>query len=316
MISLSDYFDIDVDDESSLSNFVSNPKAHHWKVGFKFESGHRDPTYGTNGKKYGSAKTFRQIYTALKKKGQDFIDAYFDDVYPYSDVKSQGDDLIANLNDEIGISVDTIITAKDEVFNIERKTDINYKRMVNARDRLNERQEILDSQQERFSTQLKMNQERIDSLNYEMSHLESIMKRNKDFSFDRRTKNYRLYMKDSSELSSLIEFGKSLKNYERESKRYENSLTRKQKAEAKLSSIKESSWKELNKKYENVAREFSESIKDDILSKARTGELPYQGIALAEETIKKRLSAGLAAYPRFWATGQLIDSIIVTCTLV
>lgn len=299
MISFNDDLDIDVSDESSISDFVTKASKHHWKVGFKFQSGNRNPTYNTNGKKYGSNKTFEQIYAEFKKKDQDFIDRYFDDVYPYSDVKELGDGFLSDINDEVGIIVDSIITAKDEVFSINKNIKINYTRKTNAGDRLNTQREI------------------VDSLREEIYYLESNLKKTKRGTYDRRTSGYGQYTRALRELDIVLsDLYRYRANYERELSRYENSLDRKEEAIRNLNRIKDGRWDTINQKYENVAKEFAERIKDDIVSKARTGELPLQNLGLSEATIKKRLSVGLPTQPRFWATTQLVNSIIVTCTLV
>lgn len=359
MISLSDVLDIDVNDDSNLNDIVTKLSEHHWKVGFKFIEANRNPKDTPKEKAYGSGDTFEQIYNYLKGKGWDFLDAYFDEIYPYSDVKTQGDELLSELNAEIGISVDTIITSKDEVFQFSAREEEDYKRVSNAYERYQEqsekffdKQEQLDyqrdrfySQQELYHSQLEEQQRTAESLEDEMRILEENTRKTLAGNLDRRTTGYHRYVNALSELEYirgvldrisadfyteqenldrvLAEYEKASEKYDkakanlhREQTRYDNTARKRKEAVDNLSKIKSSQWDTINKKYESASTEFAENVKDDILSKVMNGELPIQSLPLAESTIKKRLYVGLEAYPRFWATEQLVRSVIVTCTLV
>lgn len=57
---------------------------------------------------------------------------------------------------------------------------------------------------------------------------------------------------------------------------------------------------------------FSLEIKEDIKNCVATGRIPY---ALAESTKERRQQAGIERDSPFYATGQLIDSIIVLCEI-
>lgn len=329
MTSLAEDFEIDVSDESSLSDFVDKASKHHWKVGYKFpHAKRRNPRQTPSGKKYGTGKTFKQIYDEM---GETFLEAYFDEQYPYSYLKDEGDRLLSEINAEVGITVDTIVTAKDEVFQMEKKTDTNYSRMSNALERLNNQQEKFETKQETYFEQENTQRERLNSLQSEISNLEGTLRRTKQGSFDRRTTGYNRYSELSRELSGIYDsldnarreydksredLDKATANYERESSRYENSMQKRETAINNLNRIKDGSWSKIKNKYADSAEEFAKLIKDDIVSMAQNGTLPMQNKGLSPKTMAKRESVGLNSLPRFYATGQLVKSIIVVCKLV
>ena len=57
---------------------------------------------------------------------------------------------------------------------------------------------------------------------------------------------------------------------------------------------------------------FSLEIKEDIKNCVATSRIPY---ALAESTKERRQQAGIEGDSPFYATGQLINSIIVLCEI-
>lgn len=296
MIDLGEAVSIDLSDSVNLAELIQHPERHHWKVNFKFPQKHRNPYATPNGKKYGSGKSFSAIYRELKSP---FIDEYFRSQYPDSDVKIIGDQLLWELNYELDVGVDTIKTEQDEILKLNRNVDINKTRYANARSKLE-------------SIQLEY-EAHVDYIN----SIEPMIKRRKDGDYDRRTRNYFLYQSEISKMSILQEAMERFAERENiEAKRVATSKRHKREAMINLRKLRSGTFHEMESKYKTQAEEFAKAVKDDIISRAQSGVLPMQNIGLTATTIKKREHAGINSFPRFWATGQLVQSIIITCTLV
>jgi hypothetical protein len=297
MIDVGDSLSLDIADSVSLADVLNNPDAHHWQIDWEFPSNRNRNSRATpTGNRYGSDGTFEEIYRAL---GQDFISAYFDNDYFHSEAKEYGDNLLLEMNEHIGLHVDTLRSSAGEVYRMHRNFDINTKRYYNAREAY-----------ENFSDE-------IDALSDELIDMEGELVKTKSGSYDRRYKAYREYAVKSQLFSDMLEEKYRLKaRMESEWSRYENSKGRTKQAEKNLLEVKEGIYSSVSDEYAQKADEFAEVVRNDIISRGESGVLPTQSLPLAERTLRNRLGAGLSMYPRFWATGQLISSIRIKCTLV
>ncbi len=70
-----------------------------------------------------------------------------------------------------------------------------------------------------------------------------------------------------------------------------------------------------NTQYERELQEVGEEIRQDIIRALSIGEIPLQKQALTEETIRKRIRAGIRSEEIFYASGRLIDSIQIFIVL-
>jgi hypothetical protein len=297
MIDIGDSLSLDIADGVSLADILNNPDAHHWQIDWEFPSNRNRNSRATpTGHRYGSDGTFEEIYNAL---GQDFISEYFDDDYFYSEAKEYGDNLLLEMNEHIGLHVNTLKSSAGEVYNMHRNFDINTKRYYNAREAY-----------ESYS-------DKVEALSDELLDMEGELVKTKSGGYDRRYKAYREYAVKSQIFSDMLEEKYRLKaRMESEWSRYENSKGRTKQAERNLMEIKEGIYSSVSSEYAQKADEFAEVVRNDIISRGESGVLPTQSFPLAERTLRNRLGAGLSTYPRFWATGQLISSIRIKCTLV
>lgn len=284
----------------SLDDFVKNPDEHHWEVYYEFpEDENRDSRATPTGKRYGSNDTFANIYNAICKKGMPFIDKYFYDEYQYSDVKDKGDELLQNFNDSIGISVTHINNRDNDVYEMSKNVRINKTRLDNA--------------QERYDNY----QQRVYDMRDDIEYLENSLVRTKSGDYDRRYSAYHEYLSKVDRLYEMYdELGRLSKRIDIEQTRLDNSMERASDATEELRRIQSGFESKVIGHYETMADDFADLVKRDIISKAKNGILPMQRLPLAEDTIRKRMKVGLRRYPRFWATGQLVSSIRITCTLV
>lgn len=291
---------LSIGDGVPLSDFINNPEQHHWEVHYEFpEDENRDSRATPTGKRYGSNDSFASIYRAICKKGMPFIDRYFYSEYQDSDVKLKGDELLQSLNNSIGISVERINNKDNDIYEMSKNVRTNRVRLDNAQERYD------DYQQKVYDMQ--------DEVNY----LEEKLVRTKSGRYDRRYSAYYDYLYYSDSLYKMYdELDRLERRVEIEQTRLDNSMERASDATQELRRIQSGFESKVISQYENMADDFAELVKHDIISMAQSGILPMQRIPLAEDTIKKRLKVGLRRYPRFWATGQLVSSIRITCTLV
>ena len=291
---------IDIGEGIPLEDFVNHPEEHHWEVNFEFPYDEiRDPKATPTGKKYGTAIDFDRLYGIFRDMGMPFIDRYFYNEYQDSDVKAKGDELLYELNDYIGIQVENVNNRDNEIYSMSKNVRTNQTRLDNARERYEDYRQA------------------IDDMRYDIEYLEDNLVRTKSGSYDRRYGAYREYLDKQERLGYMYdELDRLERRVEIEETRLDNSIERQLDAVEELRAIQNGLEGRLLGKYETMAEDFANMIKDDIISKAKNGTLPMQRLPLAEGTIKNRLKAGLRRYPRFWATGQLVSPIIITCTLV
>ena len=291
---------VKIGEDVPVRDFVDNPDQHSWEVYFEFpDDKNRDPADTPTGKKYGSGDTFAAIYDAISKKFTPFIDVYFQDFYPDSDVRETGDALLQDFNASIGIQVNNINNRENETYKMHRSTEVNEARYINAIKRWDEYDQ------------------KVSAFQGYVENLEENLKRTRSGAPDRRTSKYREWVSELGRLNEMYEESDRLaKRKDIERTRYVNSSEREDYAVSELNKIKRGFGSRIKKQYERLAEDFAKEIKDDIMKKAENGELPTQNLPLADKTIEKRLSVGLLETPRFWATGQLVESIVITCTLV
>lgn len=284
----------------SLADLVRNPDKHHWQIGWEFPEDETRNRYATlNGKPYGSSKSFEEIYDSLK---HDFIGLYFDNYFMDSDVAEYGEELLNELNAKLRIEVNSYANRQGEVKEFERKWEINATRATRA--------------QERFDENWEQISDTLESINDEIDYLRSIAKTTVSGGIDRRTREARRIASLEREKSVLwAENDRLERNMRREEARARNSRERLIEVSADLRNL-QLNLDNFEGRYTDKAEEFARMIKEDIKSKGRSGMLPTQNIPLMEKTIRNRRYAGIPETPRYWATGQLISSIIITCQLV
>lgn len=300
MIEIGRGFYVGIRDGVSLSDIVNNPEKHHWLVGWEFpDDRYRDRRATPTGKSYGSDKAFRVIYDSLK---DDFISLYFDNYFLDSDVAEYGEDLLSDLSADLRISVHSYSNKSGEVKEFERRWDIDTTRLQNA--------------EERFEDYWERANARIEEINDEIDYLTSIARTTVSGNLDMRTREAHQIGRLQREKAGLwAESDRLERNMNREQKRASNSYNRYQQAMDSLRYFQEH-IDSFDGRFEDRAEELANRIKEDIISKGRSGVLPTQNIPLMERTIRNRRYAGLPETPRYWATGQLIRSIIITCQLV
>jgi hypothetical protein len=296
MVDIDDSFSINIADGVNTNDLLNNPDKHYWKIGFKFPNEARDPFATPTGRKYGRNVSFKALYRALHTN---FIEQYFAEDYYDSWVKEAGDELLLELNEEIGITVNKLKSETDKVYSMTRNARINKTRKDNATQRY-------EDYRERYASEL-----------IGLDDLAENIPLTRKGKYDRRTRAFHKY---ALKVSKLSEMEKTLSKLEKraltEQVRYENSVERARLATDNIRKIHSGEWRSLKDKYREKARTFAEYVKDDIIDRGMTGSLPVQNLPLKESTIRKRLGVGLNATPRFWATGQLIRSIQITCTII
>lgn len=300
MIEIGRGFYVGIKDGVSLTDIINNPDKHHWLVGWDFPDDENRNRYATpTGKSYGSSKTFQAIYDSLK---DDFISLYFDNFFLYSDVADYGEELLSELSTDLRVSVNSYSTQSGEVREFERRWDIDTTRLQNAQDR--------------FETYWEQANDRIDSINKEIDYLTSIARTTVSGNIDMRTREaHQIGSLQREKMGLWAESDRLERNVNREQKRASNSYNRYQEAMDSLRYFQQH-IDSFDGRFEDKAEEFARRIKEDIISKGMSGALPTQNIPLMERTIRNRRYAGLPDMPRYWATGQLIRSIIITCQLV
>lgn len=300
MIEIGRGFYVGIKDGVSLTDIINNPDRHHWLIGWEFPDDEKRDRFATpTGKSYGSDKTFQVIYDSLK---DDFISRYFDEQFMYSEVAEYGEDLLSDLATDLRISVNSYSNYSGEVREFERRWDIDTTRLQNAQDR--------------FEDYWEKANDRIEAINDEIDYLTSIARTTVSGSLDMRTREaHRIGSLQREKAELWSESDRLERNMNREQKRASNSYTRYQQAMDSLRYFQEH-IDSFHGRFEDKAEEFANRIKEDIISKGRNGILPTQNIPLMERTIRNRRYAGLPETPRYWATGQLIRSIIITCQLV
>ena len=289
-----------IKEDISLTDLVRNPDKHHWRISWEFPYNERRNRFATpNGKSYGSSKTFQVIYDSLK---HDFISIYFDNYFMDSDVAGYGEELFEELNRELRISVSSYTNRQGEIKKFERNWEINATRAGRAQERFDENWEKLSDE--------------LESINGEIDYLISIAKTTVSGNIDRRTKEARQISYLEHKKSQLwAENDRLERNMRREEARAKNSYERLQEVSADLRNL-QLNLDNFDSKITDKAEEFARMVKRDIISKGSNGILPTQNIPLMEKTIRNRRYAGIPETPRYWATGQLIRSIVIICQLV
>lgn len=297
MIDLGTSVNVNIGSNVSVEDFIQNPNNHYWEVFFRFPSDEYRNAYATpTGRKYGTSSSFASIYEKLKMP---FIESYFSNDYFTSNVRQYGDALLQALNNKIGIDIDRLKTKEGDVYSISKNSNINKTRLTNVLARYTSYENQYEQLQE------------------EMENTVASIRLTQRGTYDRRTRNYHTYVKQIAEAQKMSESLSYLeKRIKTEQLRYENSVQRDSIAKENLNKIKKGTLKDIQSEYHKMAERFAEAVKDDIIGRARSGVLPLQNISLMESTIKKRRYAGIPSVPRFWATGQLINAIQITCTLV
>ncbi len=300
MIEVGRGFLVGIKDDVSLSDIVNNPEKHHWLLSWDFQDDKYRNRFATpTGKSYGSSKSFQAIYDSLK---DDFISRYFDSYFLYSDVADFGEELLSNLCEELRINVHSYISREGDVREFERRWDINTTRLQNAQDR--------------FETYWEQANARIEEINAEIDYLTSIARLTVSGNIDMRTREaHQIGRLQRDKMGIWSERDRLERNMNREQKRASNAYERYQQAMDSLRYFQQG-IDSFDSKLEDKAEEFARRVKEDIISKGRSGVLPTQNIPLMERTVRNRRYAGIPATPRYWATGQLIRSIVIICQLV
>lgn len=310
MISLSKTLQIHVSPSVTVEDLFLRPDSHYWKVQYNFpEYEVRDKFATPNGKSYGSSASFKEIYKHLKT---DFIGAYFRSNFFDSDVKEEVDALLRGLNRTMGINVEQYITENDMVEKFKRQERYYSKRY---NDSLSSLEELGDKASKLWNS--------IESMYEELYQLSDTIPLTRRGAYDKRTKGYKSYVKLSESLSKASQQEKEnkmlVKQVETKARKQSEKLQEVQEAKVKHKNLLEQAQMnviDLSSVYYDKAEEVAEHIRQDIITKGMNGQLPIQNLPLAESTIRRRAYAGIPAVPRFWATGQLIESIHIKATLV
>lgn len=278
-------------DGDSLYNIVQNPDQFYWKPSFHF--------YGSRSKEqaggYGSSGSTQALYELL---GDTFIERYFDTVYPYLDIKEQGDALIYRMSQELFPYVENIGFSENEAEEIKRRLRTNETRLDNAEERLEIARETLAS------------------LQNDLDYLYEDAVYTKRGNLDKRytiTRNIYALGAEINDLEKELDRLESSVNRERS--RYMNSQEKYSKSVDNARRMFENAENMFSNYVKQSGREFAETIRQDIISRAESGSLPLQNPYLHPKTVKLRQEAGLPPYPKFYASGQLMNSIVIDFVL-
>lgn len=278
-------------DEDSLYDIVQYTDQYRWKPSFHF--------YGSRSREqaggYGSSGSTQELYELL---GDPFIERYFDTVYPYLEIKKQGDDLIYRMSQELFPYVENIGFSEKEAEEIKRRLKTNETRFENAEERL-------ESAREKLS-----------SLQNDLDYLYEDAVYTKSGNLDKRYTVTRNIYSLGTEINDLEkELNRLESSVNRERSRYMNSQEKYSKSVENARRMFESAENMFSTSVKQAGREFAETVREDIISRAESGSLPLENPYLHPKTVKLRQEAGLPPYPKFYASGQLMNSIVIDFVL-
>ena len=278
-------------DEGNLYDIIKYSDQYRWKPSFHF--------YGSRSKEqangYGSSIPMQELYELLDDP---FIERYFDTVYPYLDIKKQGDDLIYEMSKELFPYVENIGFSKKESEEIKRRLRTNETRFENAGERL-------ESAKEKLAY-----------LQNDLEYLYADAVYTKSGNLDKRykvTRNIYVLSEDINDLEK--ELGRLESNVNRERSRYMNSQEKYTKSVDNARRMLESAENMFSTSVKQAGKDFAKAVRQDIIIRAESGSLPLENPHLSPRTVQLRQEAGLPASPKFYASGQLMNSIVVDFVL-
>lgn len=270
-----------------LSSLV---KDFEWQITYKFTDEVRNNVFGTNpinGKDitYGGYEmSFRRLYVILCEKfnlGKYFIEEYFDTVYPNT-MKQKVDDYLKKLKDDM-IS---------EFNSLTENVDKSNEAVRRAEGRSEKTQEELDS------AYLEL-----DSIMSDMENPD--LKRTKSGKLDRRVKaNRELFLK---ELEAEDEIARILKKQSRQEKNKERFEINLSDAKRRLSDFQVLK----SQRVKNEGNYLAKLVKDNIVVSLESGAIPLHPKLISAKTQYLRNRAGLPSAPKFFASGQLINNVMI-----
>lgn len=278
-------------DEDSLYDIVQHTDQYRWKPSFHFYGSRSSEQAGG----YGSSRSMQELYELL---GDPFIERYFDTVYPYLEIKKQGDDLIYRMSEELFPYVEDIGFRKNEAEEIKRRLKTNTTRFDNAEERLESARETLTS------------------LQNDLNHLYEDAVYTKSGNLDKRytvTRNIYALGEEINGLEKEVDRLESSVNRERS--RYMNSREKYTKTVDNARRMLESAENMFSTSIKQSGMEFAETVRADIISRAESGSLPLENPYLSPLTMELRQKAGLPSMPKFYASGQLMNSIVIDFVL-
>lgn len=342
-----DFFTFNIT-ENVLYDAIKNPEKFQWKLGYHF-NGMR---YKSKAGKYGSTISCRKLYEIL---GDPFLERYFETVYPYStELKAEGDVFIYEAGQEIFPYLENVGFSRKEAeeikLRIKEQADIFEAEM----DKYNETEDKLRSKQEKYDTaisdfysekdKLYDVEGQLSSIENDIYDIQDTVRFTRTGTPDKRLKVTRSYLSlldraDSlremlSNLSGMLEGREEnlnkkreeLEKLERKLKRIQGKINKAQKglstsqteynkaiehAREMLSSAKESFSNSIREK----GKRFAEEVREDIIYKLHSGSLPLISHNVSLLTQKRRKEAHLPPTPRFYASGQFINGVVVDIKL-
>jgi predicted nucleic acid-binding Zn-ribbon protein len=327
-----DFFTFNIT-ENVLYDALQNPDKFQWRLGYHFNGSRSKNLAGG----YGGDVDCESLYALL---GDPFLERYFDTVYPYIYLKEEGDTFIYEAGQEIFPYIEEVGFSRNEASEIKNRLATDRVRFENAEERLRSVEERLRSVEERLGMEkerLEMKKERANDLLSEIDFIKETAHRTLSGELDRRYKEYRSftnltddldYVRDQiDDLQGQADYlrnqADALQNqldslgmsYARERKRLENTQERYNKS---IHHAKEmlSSAKEVFSSYiRSRGEDFAKDIREDIINRLASGSLPLKTHIVKPFTQMLRKKAGLEPTPRFYASGQFINSVVVDIKL-
>lgn len=342
-----DFFTFNIT-ESVLRDAIKRPEKFQWKLGYHF-NGMR---YKSRAGKYGRTISCGKLYDIL---GDPFIERYFETVYPYStELKSEGDAFIYEAGQEIFPYLENVGFSKKEAEEIKARikehTDIFEAEM----DKYVETEDKLRSKQEKYASAISdfySEKDKFYDFEGQLSSIENDIYEIKDLVRFTRTGTPDKRLKVSHNYLSLLDRAESLRDIlsdlsgmlegkeenlnkkreeveklERKLKRIQGKINKAQKginenqeaynkalahAREMLSTAKETFSSEIQEK----GKRFAEEVREDIIYKLHSGSLPLLTHNVSLLTQKRRREAHLPPTPRFYASGQFINGVVVDIKL-
>ena len=302
-------------DEDSLYDIVKHSDQYRWKPSFHF--------YGSRSKEqangYGSSIPTQELYELLDDP---FIERYFDTVYPYLDIKKQGDDLIYEMSKELFPYVENIGFSEKEAEEIKRRLKTNETRLENAEEILEENNflvkitDIIGVEMTDTPGGLTSVLKVIRENDVDLEYLYADAVYTKSGNLDKRYKVTRNIYAVSEDINGLEkELNRLESNVNRERSRYMNSQEKYTKSVDNARKMLENTENMFSTSVKQAGKDFAKAVRQDIIIRAESGSLPLQNSYLQPRTVQLRQEAGLPDSPKFYASGQLMNSIVVDFVL-
>lgn len=315
--------------KTNLYDVIHNPYDYKWIPSFIFKGRRSKRRAGG----YGQTIDNQELY---EKLNDPFIENYFAHIFPNSYVKKLADKFVINASKELFPFEDEIIGFTDKEL---KKLNINKKRFLNAEDRfITAESKFHEAENELYNLKNK-HQEisfAVQDTKDKNTYLYSIALRRKSGDLDRRTRAYRTIKNNEENIKSMqealqnintkipllnnkiSELNKLFKDVERKRKtektRYENSQERVRNSIANAKRMAEENFNSFSDKIKKEGKHLAEEVRDDIIRKVINGECILKH-GVSDITKKARMRAGLDPTPRYWASKQFLNSLVVVFRL-